>query len=67
MKVEQTDLYQTFDALLDTRRVRLESHGELSRNFVHKVVMRHMFPILHDAHDARLQRENCVSTVLNYE
>lgn len=35
VKTEQTDLDKTFDAFLDVQRVGLESHGELSRNFVH--------------------------------
>lgn len=55
---EYTDLDQPFDAFLDAQRVRLESHGELSRDLVDQIVMRHMFPVLHDAHDGCLQSSN---------
>lgn len=54
-KMKSTNLNEALDTFLDAQRVGLETHGELSRNFVHQVVMGHMLSILHDAHDACLQ------------
>ena len=51
----QLYLNETLYAFLDVEGVGLEATGQLSRDFVDEVVVRHMLPVLHNAHDARLQ------------
>ncbi len=47
-------LNQPFDPLLDIQSVRLETLRQQRYNLIHKLVVRHMLPRLHNAHDTSL-------------
>lgn len=49
-------LNQTFNSFLDIQRIGREPGGQLPRYFVDKVIMGHMFPILHYPNNASLKR-----------